>query len=138
MGVQGIEGNAWTKKRFRFWERTKHFVRSFVGFVFATTFSFAIEGQGRKATGAMEVEVGDEDVLVEGVDGLSLSLFDVAISHVLADDAAIFPFDQSIVVGSSGSRFGLFDKELVEELGDNGVDKLATIVGMKPFKDERK
>lgn len=128
MGVQGIKGNVWTKKGFRFWERTKLFIRSLVGFVFATTFSFSIEGQYGEAAGAVEVEVGDEDVLVEGVDGLSMSLFDVTISHVFADDAAIFAFDQSVVVGSSGSGFGLFDKKLVEEVGDDGVDKLAAIV----------
>ena len=113
-------------------------MRCLVDFVFAMTFSFVIEGHGGKATGSVEVEIGDEGVFVKGVDGLSVSLFDVSIAHVLADDAAVFPFDQRIIVGSSGAGFGLFDKKFVKELVNNGVDKLAAIVGVKPFKDERK
>jgi hypothetical protein len=65
-----------------------------------------------------------------------MSSLNVAIAHVLADDAAILAFDQSIIVGSAGAGFGLFDEEFVEKVGDDGVDKLAPIVGVEPLEEE--
>lgn len=85
----------------------------------------------------MEVDVGDKEGPVKGADGLSVALFNVTVAHVFTDDAAVFAFDESVVVGAAGTGLGLFDEEFIEERGDDGVDELAAIVGVEPFEDER-
>ena len=108
-----------------------------IGFVFPTIFTFAVDEYGGETTRAMKVDIGDKEIPVKGTDGLGVALFNVTVAHVFTDDAAILAFDESIVVGSTRTGLGLFDEEFVEEIGDDGIDELAAVVGVEPFEDER-
>lgn len=79
----------------------------------------------------MEVHVGDEVGDVEDVDAGSVAGFDMAVAHVFADDAGVFAFNESVVVGAARAGFGLLNEELVEQFGDDGVDEFGAVVGMK-------
>ena len=83
-------------------------------------------------TGAVEVQVGREDLLSEGVDALRVPAGDVAVSEVLADDRAVFALDEGVVVAASGAGLGeLVDVEGFEQGGDFAVDELRTVVGVE-------
>jgi hypothetical protein len=71
----------------------------------------------------MEVEVRRQDLEGEVVDLGGVTAWDVAVAEVLADDRAVFAFDQGVVVGLAGAGLGEFlDLEFVEQRGDAMVD----------------
>ena len=83
-------------------------------------------------TGAVEVQVGREDLLGEGVDALRIPAGDVAVSEVLADDRAVLALDEGVVVATSGAGLGeLVDVEGLQQGGDLAVDELRTVVGVE-------
>ena len=83
-------------------------------------------------TGAVEVQVGGEDLLGEGVDAFSVTAGDVAVSEVLADDRAVLALDEGVVVAAAGSGLGeLVDVEGLQPGGDFVVDELRTVVGVE-------
>ena len=82
--------------------------------------------------GAVEVQVGGEDLLGEGVDAFSVTAGNVAVSEVLADDRAVLALDEGVVVAAAGSGLGeLVDVEGLQPGGDFVVDELRTVVGVE-------
>jgi len=113
-------------------ESGETFVRSEPRLIYFFLFAFGVDESGSKAAGPMKVEVIVEGAHVEVIDLSSVTARDMGIAHLFSNDAAVFPLNESIVVGPPGAGFGLFDKEFIEELGDAVVDELRAIVGMKP------
>ncbi len=60
------------------------------------------EGHGEE-TGAVEVDIGVQEFLAEGVDLTGVVLRDMAVTEVFADDGAVFGFRQTIVVAVPGA-----------------------------------
>ena len=64
----------------------------------------------------MVVDVGIQIVLMKLVDQRCPALTDMAIAKVFSYDGAILGFDQGIVIGLSGARFGQLDVQLFKSL----------------------
>ena len=75
---------------------------------------------------------------VESIRGLGVIGRGVLIADVLANDRAVVGFQQFVVDASPGPRLGLLYQWFVQNLGHGGVDKLATVVGMKAPDRERR
>ena len=102
-----------------------------VGVAFADA-ALGIDFIDGEETGAVEVQVGGEDLLGEGVDAFSVTAGDVAVSEVLADDRAVLALDEGVVVAAAGSGLGeLVDVEGLQPGGDFVVDELRTVVGVE-------
>ena len=87
---------------------------------------------GGEEAGPVEVEVGAEVVVEEGVDLGDEGVADVDVAEPFADDAAVLGFDECVVVAVSGPGLGEGgDVELVEQVGDEAVDVLASVVGVE-------
>jgi hypothetical protein len=81
--------------------------------------------------GRMEVDVGVQEILAEGVDLGGRALGDMRVAEVFAHDGAVLGLRQAVVVAVSGPRFGELDAELVQGFGHGVVDVLRAVVGMK-------
>ena len=79
----------------------------------------------------MEVDVLVEVDHVEVVDTSGMTAWDVGMAHLLANDAAVFTLNESVVIGAPGAGFGLFNEEIVEKFSDASVDEFRSVVGMK-------
>ena len=102
-----------------------------VGVAFADA-ALGVDRFDGEETGAVEVQVGGEDLLREGVDAFRVSAGDVAVAEMLADDRAVLALDEGVVVAASGPGLGeLVDVEGFEQGGDLAVDELGTVVGVE-------
>ena len=61
--------------------------------------AFAIDFFGGEVAGAVEVDVGVEEVAAEGIQVAGKALGDMSIAELLANDVAVFAFHQGVVVG---------------------------------------
>ena len=84
----------------------------------------------------MKVEIGNEMVPVELVDACSESLRDVIVRHVLANNSSVLCLHKSIVIGVIGSTLCLLCLPSFEELLNNIVDVLTSVVTVKVLDDE--
>ena len=72
-------------------------------------FSLCVDLVDGEVTGPVKVEIRIERLSVETIDGGGILLWDMAISHRLANDSAVLAFGQCVVIGLSRSRLGEFD-----------------------------
>ncbi len=82
-------------------------------------------------TGAVIVQIRVEVCAVELLDGVGVGRLNMAPAHMFADDGTVLGLRQPIVVGMSGTAFGLFDHQLVQQSGYGLIDELAAVVGVK-------
>ena len=61
--------------------------------------AFGIDLFGGEVAGAVEVDVGVEEVAAEGIHVAGEALGDMGVAELFADDAAVFAFHQGVVVG---------------------------------------
>ena len=81
---------------------------------FDATGFFGIGLVAGEQAGSMEVEVGVEEVVAEGVEGGGVVLRDVGVAEQFAHDAAVFGFGQSVVVAAAGPAAGELDVEFAQ------------------------
>src|ERR1700680_4099163 len=61
--------------------------------------AFGIDLFGGEVAGAVEVDVGVEEVAAEDIDVAGEALGDMRVAELFANDAAVFAFHQGVVVG---------------------------------------
>jgi hypothetical protein len=99
--------------------------------------AFGIDFGNGKETRPMVVDIGIQVFLMKLVNQRCPVLTDMAIAEVFSDDGAILGFDQGIVIGLSGARFGQLDVQLFQKLNDMLIDVLRAVVGMEADDDKR-
>ena len=77
-------------------------------------------------------------LFVERLDSRRMRPRDVRVPHVFPHHRSILGFHQTVITAVPRPRFGLFDQELVQQLGNRMVNELAPVVGMKSPDAERK
>ena len=86
----------------------------------------------------MEVQVGGEHLLCEGVDHPGALAGDVAVAQGFADDRAVLALDHGVVGAAARSRPGeLVDVQRLEQGRDLAVDVFRAVVGVEAVEDER-
>ena len=93
--------------------------------------ALAVDGCLRLGAGAVVVQVGGQEVAVEGAELGGVAAGDVAVTDVLADHGAVFGLHQAVVARLSRPALGLLDAQLFQQLGHRAVDELASVVGVK-------
>lgn len=86
----------------------------------------------------MKVQVGVEVVLVTCLDLTGMVCRNIAVANVLADHSPILGLRQTVVVGMTGPRLGLFDQTLAQKLRYGAVNILTAAIGMEAANGERK
>lgn len=100
--------------------------------------AFGIDLVGGEIAGAMEVDVGIEEVTAEAIHFAGEARVDVGIAELLANDTAVFAFHQGVVVAVARPRAGELDAQFVEQCGDIVIDLFAAAIGVKAFDHEGK
>ncbi len=72
---------------------------------------------------AVEVEIGIEHLGIETIDGSSVFLRNVAVSHDLADDGTVLAFGERVIVRLARTRASKFDTQFFQKSGDFVVDE---------------
>ena len=78
-------------------------------------------------TGAVIVQIRVQMCAVELLDGVGMDLLKMAPAHMFTDDGPILGLRQPIIVGMSGTAFGLFDHQLVQQSGYGLIDELTAM-----------
>ena len=109
-----------------------------VGVAVALAYSAArVDLLGGEEAGAVEVEIGREDLLGEGVDLRGTAAGDVAVTELLADDRAVLALDQGVVGAATGAGLGeCVDVQRLEQRRDLAVDELRAVVGVEAVEGE--
>ena len=103
--------------------------RSLVSLVADVFAAFLIDPDIGLGAGAMVVQIGIEILPVEAVDPVGVARIDVAVADVFTNHRAVLGLYQAVVAALPGAAFGLLDQQLVEQIGDGAIDKLAAVVG---------
>lgn len=94
-------------------------------------------GYGCEGAGTMVIQIVVEPVLVPRVDGSGVLLGNVTVANGLADNAAVFGLDQSVVVMLAWPALTQRDAQFFEQFSHYPVNVLRAIVGMELMDDER-
>ena len=86
---------------------------------------------GGVPTRAMEVQIRVEVGHVELLQSFGMLAGNRAITDLLADHSSVLSLHQSIVGGSVGPRLGELDQQLFQQLSQDAIDKLRTVVAVE-------
>ena len=129
--LQCVDAESLAQILCRFIQRQQGFQRSLVSLVANAFAAFLIDLDVGLCAGTMVVQIGIEIFPVEAVDAVSVAGIDVAVADVFTNHRAVLGLYQAVVAALPGPAFGLFDQQLVEQLGDGAIDELAAVVGVK-------
>jgi len=105
-----VEGQGWQRFEFVEWGHDE------LVWVALADLAFGIDLFGGEVAGAVEVDVGVEEVAAEGIDVAGEALGDMRVAELLANNAAVFAFHQGVVVGVPWPGAGKFDASFSNSL----------------------
>ena len=108
---KALEGDAGSEVKDQGWQRFEFVEWGHDEFVWVALadLAFGIDLFGGEVAGAVEVDVGVEEVAAEGIDVAGEALGDMRVAELLANNAAVFAFHQGVVVGVPWPGAGEFD-----------------------------
>lgn len=134
---QVLHGDPWSKKLLWLVQALQLFKRRKVLVVVLTQLASLVDFLCGESTRTVKVEVDVERLFAESLDLVRFASWDVAMAHLFTHDTPVLSFHQRLIIGMSWSALGEFDEQLVEQLSDHAIDKLATVIRMKSVDDKR-
>lgn len=84
--------------------------------------AFGVDDLLGEHSGAVQIQVGVEMLLAEGIDETGKALWDMAVAKGLAHHGAVFALGQGVVIALARARLGLLGVELLQQGGHRFVD----------------